>query len=212
MWKRVWWAVLLLFPHVSDLRFPRVAGIDRYLDKAGEKPAGKAKAKRKTPARKEAASSVPKKTLPGPVPVPLDGVAEMLQPPDTAPAEVGSLSGDGYPTPQPDDAHHTKSYSQKKKKGQREGQEVAKLQQLSGPPLDNVNPVAEQDDTKADSSNLPGDGPNPPKREIIDLTVKEESRPATPIPPAQGPESNEGPTGLKAGWVRFSGILYFNAP
>lgn len=165
------------------------------------------KGKRKKPARKETPSSVPEGLLPDPGPAPFDRVAEMPHRPDTAPAEIGSLSGDRYPTPQPDDAHHTKPRRRKKRKGQREDQEVAKLQQPSGPPPDNVDPATEQDDMKAASSKIPGEGPNPPKREIVDLTIKEESRPATPIPPAQGPEPNESPAGLKAGWVRFSGFL-----
>lgn len=74
-----------------------------------------------------------------------------------------------------------------------------------------MDPAAEQGDTEAASSKISGDGPSSPKREVIDLTIKEESRPGTPIPPPQALESNEGPAGIKAGWVRFPAVLTLDA-
>ena len=80
---------------------------------------------------------------------------------------------------------------------------MSKLEQPSTPPPGNVNRTMEPDDVDATSSKFSSDGPNPPKADIIDLTIKEESPPATLIPPTQVPGSNESASGLKAGWVRF---------
>jgi len=92
-----------------------------------------------------------------------------------------------------------------------EHQEAVKLDRPPGPPSDSVDPATEQDDVGATSPKISGDGPISPKKEVIDLTIKEESRPGTPIPPPRAPESNEGPAGLKAGWVRFSAPLTLDA-
>ena len=178
-------------------------------DKAEEKQVAPTKGKSKKPARKENASSVHEETLPKPGPAALDGVIEIPHRPDTAPAEIGSLPGDRYPTPKPEGMHRSKSSRRRERKRQQEAREVAKLQQLSVPPPDDVD--SELDGAKAASSKISANGPDLPTDEIIDLTIKEESRSATPIPPARGPELNEGPAGLKAGWVRCSGGLNLGA-
>jgi hypothetical protein len=180
---------------------------DPYLGKAGEKQVAPARRRRKALARKETASSVPEETLPEPDPAPFDGAAETPHRPDTAPAEVGSLPGDMYSTPQPEAVHRTRSHRGEKRKPQQDDQEAAKLQQPSGPPPGNVDRTTEPEDATAASSKISGDGPSPPEREIIDLTIKEESLPTTPIPHAQAPGSNEDPPGLRAGWVRFRSSL-----
>lgn len=95
---------------------------------------------------------------------------------------------------------HTRS-RRKWKRRQQGDQEASTLQHLSGPLPDNVDQVTEPGDVKVASPKNSGDGPTPP--EIIDLTIKEESPPSTPILPAQVLGSNEGVPGLKAGWVRF---------
>jgi len=66
-----------------------------------------------------------------------------------------------------------------------------------------VDQATEPDDVVVVSSKIPGDSPNSPKGEIIDLTIKEESPPMTPIAPVQVPGQNEGAPSLKAGCVRF---------
>ncbi|KAF9651467.1 hypothetical protein BDM02DRAFT_810756 [Thelephora ganbajun] len=169
-----------------------------------EKLAAQAKEKRRPLARKETPPFVPGGELLESGPAPLNGVTEVPLRPDTAPAEIASLPGDRCPTPQPEGMRRAKPHRKKKRNPQREGEEVTKLQQPSGPPPDDPDPAMDPGDAKATPSNNPGDGPPPPNREIIDLTIKEESHPGTPIPPAQAPESkNEGPAGLKAGWGSF---------
>ena len=96
-----------------------------------------------------------------------------------------------------------------KKRALQEHREAVKPDRPPGPPSDSVDPATEQDDAGATSSKISGDGAISPK-EVIDLTIKEESRPGTPIPP-RAPESNEGPAGLKAGWVRFPAPLTLDA-
>lgn len=148
------------------------------------------------PVRKKTASSVPEQALPEPGPA-LDSATEIPHRPDTAPAEIGSLP-DGYPTPQPEAGRRTKSHTRKWRKSrlQQEDQEASKLQQPSDPTPENVDQAKEPDDAEV-GSKASGDGPNSPKGEIIDLTIKEES------PPAQVSGSNEGAPGLRAGCVRF---------
>jgi hypothetical protein len=183
------------------------------LGEAGEKQATLAKRKRKKPALRETAPSAPEETLPRQGPTPLDGVAGVPVPRrlDTALAEIGSLLGDRSPTPQPEDVHRKKSRQSRKRRARQENREAAKLDQPSGPPSDNVSPATEQDDAEAAHLKISGDGPTSPKREVIDLTVKEESRPGTPIPPPQISESSEGVAGLKAGWVRLPAVLALDA-
>ena len=174
------------------------------MDKAGETQAIEAKIKRKVLARKETASSVPEQTLLKPGPAPFNDATEAPHRPDTAPAEIGSLPGDRYPTPQPEDVHHTKSRRKgKKRRSRQEDQETPKLQQPLGPPPDNVDQKNELDGTKVASPKISGDGSNPPEGDIIDLTIKEESPPMTPTLPTQVLGLNESASGfIKAGWVR----------
>lgn len=130
-------------------------------------------------------------------------MTEIPHRPDTAPAEIGSLPGDRYPTPQPEAGRRTRSRRKwGKRRLQQEDQEASKLQQPSDPAPENVDQVTKPDDAEIGSPKIPGDGPNPPKGEVIDLTIKEESPPTTPIPPVQVPGPNEGAPGLKAGCVR----------
>jgi hypothetical protein len=72
-----------------------------------------------------------------------------------------------------------------------------------------VEPETGREDAKAAPSKVSGDDSNSPK-DVIDLTVKEESPPATPIP-LRAPEPNTGPAGLKAGWVRLPEVLTIDA-
>lgn len=174
------------------------------MDEVEEKQATSARRKKK-PTRRETASSVPEEMHPKPGPIPIDTAAEIPHRPDTAPAEIGTLPEDRYPTPQPGGAQRVKSHEGKEPKARRRNKRAARLERPSGPPPDNLDPAPEQDDTKGAPSKASDDDPDPPK-EIIDLTIKEESCPGTPIPP-QAPKSNEGPTDLKAGWVRFSEVL-----
>lgn len=58
-------------------------------------------------------------------------------------------------------------------------------------------------------SKASSDGSDLPEREIIDLTIKEESRSVTPISPTQAPEPNEDPAELKAGCVSSSEVWIF---
>lgn len=182
---------------------------DRCLDKAGEKRAAPAKAKRKPLARKETACSVPEEMRPESSPVHLDDAMEIPHRPDTAPAEIGSHPGDRYPTPQPEAAHHAKPSRRWRRRNRQQGdRETLKLQQPSGSPPDNVDQTKEPDDTKAATPEFSGGSPDPLKGEIIDLTVKEESPPAVPIsPPAQVSGSNQDAPDLKAGRVRFREFL-----
>ena len=161
----------------------------------------KARATQKAPARKRAAPLVPKDKLPEPGPALPDHATEMRHDSDSTPAVIGPLPGDRYPTPQPEDAHHTKSRRAKKRKPRQGDQDAAELQQPPSPSGD-MDLATEPNDAKVISSKVSGGGSNPP--EIIDLTVKEESRSATPVSPARAPEPNEDPAGLKAGWVRPS--------
>lgn len=169
-----------------------------------------AKGKQKRPARKSTCS-VPKERLQAQNPAPPDGATEIPHPFDTAPAEIPSLPGDRSPTLQPEGVRPSNRRRKKKKGAQQDHQAAAKLDQPPDSPTDSVDPATEQDDANATSSKTPGDGPGSPKREVIDLTIKEESRSGTPMPPPQTPESNEDPTGLKAGWVRFPVVLILNA-
>lgn len=150
--------------------------------------------------RKKAAPSVPEDNLSGPDPPLSDGVVEFPHGSDITPTDIGPLPGDRYPTPQPEEIQHAKSHRAKKKKPHQEGQEP-ELRRPPGPSSDQMDLAREPEDSKIISSKASGDSSNPPGREIIDLTVKEESRSATPISPAQAPESNEDPADLKAGWV-----------
>jgi len=131
-------------------------------------------------------------------PAPLGSTTEISHRPDTAPAEIGSLPGDRYPTPQPEAGRRTKSRTRRwrKSKPQQEDQEASGLQQPSDPTLENVDQATELDDAEVVSSKNSGDGLNPVE-EVIDLTIKEES------PPPHVPGSDEGGPGLKAGCVRF---------
>jgi hypothetical protein len=70
-----------------------------------------------------------------------------------------------------------------------------------------VDPTTKPDDAKVIFSTVAEGGSTPPEREIIDLTIKEESRPATPIPPPRASQSDEDPAGLEAGWVSSPEIL-----
>ena len=158
--------------------------------------------RRNAPARKEAAPLVPGETLPKPGPIPLGGAAEVLHHPGAAPAKPGPLPGSTDLTPQLEAVRHRKSRSNKRRE-HRQGDQKAKLQQPSDPPTDNVDRTAEPDDARAASSKLSGNGLNSPEEDIIDLTIKEESLPGTPIPPVQAPVSDGEIPGLKAGWVRF---------
>ena len=169
------------------------------MDKAEEKQAKSAKTKRRP--RRETATSVPEEILPELGPAPLDGATEVPHRPDTAPAEIGSLPGDRYPTPQPEAVRPAKSRRKwKKRRHQQEDEEASKLQQPSDPPPGIVDRATPPDDAGAASSEISDGGPNPPEPEIIDLTIKEESPSPTPIPPARVPG---GTLGLMAGWVRF---------
>jgi len=147
-------------------------------------------AKQKTPAQKETASPPPEEKLP-----------------ESGPAIPDDPVGIGSP-PGPKAMRLSKSRRSKKRNPQQEHQEVAELQQPSSPPPDNVDPATEPGDAKAASPKTSGNSPDPPKREVVDLTIKEESRSATPIPPTGTPRSNEGPAGLKAGWVRFRAFWF----
>ena len=180
------------------------------MDEAEEKQAALAKRKGKKPARKETASSVLKETLPGQGSTPLDGVAEVPHRPDTAPAEIGSLPGDKSPAPQPEGVRRKNLRRRRQWRARPEHRGAAESDQPPDPPSDNVDPATEQGNAEAASSKISGD-PSSPKKEVIDLTIKEESPPATPIPPPHAPESNEGPVGLKAGWVRFPVISTLDA-
>ena len=171
------------------------------MDKGEEKRAASAKTKRKPPARKETASSDPGEMLPEPGPAPLDSAAEVPHRPDTAPAEAGSHPGDRFPTPQPEAVRNTRSRRRWKKRPQKEDQEV--LKQPSDPLSDEVGQAPEPDDANVVSPKKTGGDPNPPEGEIIDLTIKEESPPTTPLLSTQVPESDEGVPGLRAGWVRL---------
>jgi hypothetical protein len=154
------------------------------------------------------ASPVPEDELPESGPAFPDGVAEIPHRSDT-PAKIGSLPGDRYPTPQPEEAGHAKSsHRAKKRKLQKEGQEVAELQRPPAPTPDNTGLATEPGGAKVISSKVSGGGSNPAEKEIIDLTIKEESRSATPTFPAQANELNRDPVGLNAGWVCASGIVY----
>ena len=166
------------------------------MGKEKEKQVTSAKTRRQPLARKETTSSVPEETLPQSGPAPLK--TEIPHRPDTAPAEIGSLSVDRYPTPQPEAGRRTKSRARKwRNRPQQEDQDALKSRQPSDPP--HVDKATESDDAGAASSKNSGDGPNPPKGDIIDLTIKEESPTPSPNPPAQVP----GPNGLEAGCVRF---------
>lgn len=181
--------------------FPRVTGVNWYFGQGEEKQAAaQAKAKQKTLVRKKTSSSVPENELPDSGPALPEDVTEMPHHSDTAPAENGPLPGDRYPTPQPEGAHHTKPHRGKKKE-QQGGQKVAEFQRLPGLPSDGKDPITGLDDAKVISSEVPDDGSNPPEKEVIDLTIKEESRSPTPTSPARAAELGEDPAGLKAGWV-----------
>jgi hypothetical protein len=172
------------------------------MGKAGEKQAASLRRRRNAPARKEAAPPIPGETLPKPGLIPLGGAAEALHHPGAAPAEPGPLPGSSDLTPQLEVVRHKKSGPNKRGKPRR-GDQEAKLQQPSDPPTDNVDRTTEPDDARAASSKHSGNGLNPPEEDIIDLTIKEESLPGTPIPPVQAPVSDGEIPGLKAGWVRF---------
>jgi len=175
------------------------------LNEGEEKQATLAKGRQKKPAKKKTASSVPEETLPRQGSTPLNGVAEVTHRPDTAPAEFRSLPRDKSPPPQPEGARRKKAHRGMKTRALQEHQEAVKLDRPLGPPSDSVDPVTERGDSDVGAtSKISGDGPISPKKEIIDLTIKEESRPGTPVPPSRTPESKEGPAGLKAGWVRFT--------
>jgi hypothetical protein len=169
-------------------------------DPAEEPAATKAKGKQNKVTQKNIAPSVPGDGPPDPDPAPLDGVAETPRRPDTAPAKSRSLprDRDAYTTPQPKEVRHTKAY---RGKAYNEVQQAAELQQLPDPSSDDLDPATKPDGVNAIPLKATVNGPNPPEKEVIDLTTKEESPPATPIPPAQLPESNEGSAELKAGWV-----------
>jgi len=181
------------------------------LDEAEEKQAALAKEKRKKFTRRKTVFSIPEEMLPRQGSPLLAGVAEVPHRPDIVPAEIESLPENSPPAPQPEDVHRKKRSQGRKRRPRQGHREVAKLDQPSGPPSDNVDPATEQGDAEAASSRISGDGPNSPKREVIDLTIKEESRPGTPIPPPQASESNEGTASLRAGWVRFPAVLILDA-
>ena len=177
------------------------------MDEAEEKQAALAKERGKKSTRRKTAFSVPEEMLPEQDSTLLDGVAEVTRRPDIVPAEIESLPGNSSPAPQPEDVHRKKRPQGRKRRTRRGYREAAKLDQPSGPPSDNVDLTTEQNDTEAASSKFSGDGPNSPKREVVDLTIKEESRPGTPVPPPQASESNEGTASLRAGWVRFPAVF-----
>ena len=172
------------------------------MDKAEEEQAVLAKGKRKKRTRGKLAPPVPEESLTEPDPAPLDNVTEISHRPETAPAEIGPFPRNRSPAPQAEDVRHKKSRRSRGRKIRQDGQGTANPEQPQDPPPDNVEPAAE-----AASLNILGDCSNSPKTEVIDLTIKEESRPGTPILPLQDPGSKEGPAGFKAGWVRFPGIL-----
>ena len=87
----------------------------------------------------------------------------------------------------------------------RERRESAKVNRPSGPPSGDVEPETGRDDAKATPPKVSGDDSNSPK-EVIDLTIKEESPPGTPIL-LQDPQPSKGPVSLKAGRVRLSEVL-----
>lgn len=151
--------------------------------------------------RKKTASSVPEDKL-------QESGPEMPERSNLSPAEFGSPPGDRYPTPKPEEARRRKSRRNKRKKPH---QEATELQQVPCPLFDGMDLAVGPDDGKGISSKSSGDGLNTPGKEVIDLTIKEESRSATPISLAQPPGSNEGPAGLEAGWVCSFGILDLHA-
>lgn len=151
---------------------------------------------------RKTAPSILEDIPPEPGPAPPDGAAEIPHRSDTAPPEIGSHPRDRYPTPRPEELPHTKTRRTGERKHRQVGKESAKVKRPSGPPPHHMDPVTEPDDTKTNPPEISGDDSNPPEREVIDLTIKEESRPTTPVPPTQAPESREDPAGLKAGWVR----------
>lgn len=161
------------------------------------KLATREKAKQNVITQKRPAPSAPGDEPPEPSPAPPDGIIEVPNLPDVALVGVGPLPGGRHITPQPEEVCHTKVHRSKTRNGGRE----AELQQLPDPPSDDVGPATKSDDANAIPSKVPDKGSNPPEKEIIDLTTKEESPPATPLAPSQTPEPNEGPAKLKAGWV-----------
>ena len=166
------------------------------------------KAKQRIVARKTVTYSIPEVKLQE------AGSALPYDTSDTPPrsetsTKFGSLPGDRYPTPQPEETRQ--SHRAKKRKSQQEGQEVAEPQRPPAPPPVNADPASESGDAKAVPSKVSDSGSNPAEKEIIDLTIKEESRSATPISPAQGHELDSGPAGLQAGWVCPSGNLDLRA-
>jgi hypothetical protein len=88
---------------------------------------------------------------------------------------------------------------------------VVGLQQPSSPPPNDVDPAAEPNDAKAISSKTSGEGSGPPEKDIVDLTIKEESRSVTPIPAPQTLVSDDNSSRFKAGWVRSPGISNLHA-
>ena len=203
----------IAFPTRTLLSFPLVTDVNQHLGKAEEKQAAiqaKANQNQKRLKRKKAASSVPEDELldlSSALPV---SVAEVPHSFDATAAGAGPLPRDRYLTPQPEEVRRARSHRAKKRKPQREGQKAAELQQHPAPPSDNVDPAIVPVNTKVISSKVSDDGLNPPKEDIIDLTIKEESRSATPTSLARVPGSNEDPAELKAGWVCSSGILDFH--
>lgn len=176
------------------------------MDEAKERQAALANGKGKISTRNKAAPSVPEETHPRLEPAPIEATAtDTPHRPDTAPAEIGALPEDRSPAHQPDEGHRAKRRKWRSKGARRELQEAAKVNRPSGPPSDDVEPETGRDDAEAAPSKVSGDNSNSPK-EVIDLTIKEESPPATPVPP-RAPQPNKGPTGLKAGWVRLSEVL-----
>lgn len=187
--------------------FPSSAGIDRYLYEEEEKHrTAQAKKKRKAVAQKEAAASVSVDKPPEPGPAPLDSAREIHHRSGSGPAEIGSPPRDKHPAHQSEEVRHTRSRSSRRRKPQRETEEAVELQQPSCPPPNDVDPATAPSDAKAISSKTSGEGSNPPEKDIIDLTIKEESRSVTPIPAPQTLMSDDGPPRFEAGWVRSPGI------
>ena len=175
------------------------------MNEAKERQAAPAKGRGKRSTRK-AAPPVPEEAHSGLEPVPIEAaVADIPHRSGTDPVETGTIPEDRSLAPRPEEVYRAKRGKWMKNRARREHQEATKANRPPGPPPDDTEPESGRDNAEAALSKVSGDDSNSPK-EVIDLTIKEESPPATPTP-LRASEPNKGPACLKAGWVRFPEVL-----